>query len=89
VSIALEQLLKRYGAHTVVHNLDLEVGEGELLVLLGPSGSGKSTVFELADRLAVLHLGRLLEVGTPEELYLRPQTEFVATFPMDSSARGH
>jgi ABC-type Fe3+/spermidine/putrescine transport system ATPase subunit/nucleotide-binding universal stress UspA family protein len=36
--------------------------------------------FELADRLGVLHLGRLLEVGPPQELYLRPRTEFVATF---------
>src|SRR5262245_8243704 len=36
--------------------------------------------FELADRLGVLNFGRLLEVGRPEELYLRPQTEFVATF---------
>ncbi len=36
--------------------------------------------FELADQLGVLNHGRLLEVGPPEELYLRPQTEFVATF---------
>ncbi|HEX4966426.1 MAG TPA: ATP-binding cassette domain-containing protein [Thermoanaerobaculia bacterium] len=36
--------------------------------------------FELADRLAVLSFGRLLESGPPEELYLRPETEFVATF---------
>src|SRR5262249_26663145 len=36
--------------------------------------------FELADRLAVRNFGRLLEFGPPEELYLRPQTEFVATF---------
>ncbi|HEY0782605.1 MAG TPA: ATP-binding cassette domain-containing protein, partial [Thermoanaerobaculia bacterium] len=36
--------------------------------------------FELADRLAVMNFGRLLEVGPPEELYLRPETEFVATF---------
>ena len=36
--------------------------------------------FELADRMAVMNLGRLLEVGTPGELYLRPQTEFVAGF---------
>ncbi|HEY0410403.1 MAG TPA: ATP-binding cassette domain-containing protein, partial [Candidatus Dormibacteraeota bacterium] len=36
--------------------------------------------FELADRLAVLSFGRLLEAGPPEELYLRPETEFVATF---------
>ncbi|HET6371664.1 MAG TPA: ATP-binding cassette domain-containing protein, partial [Candidatus Polarisedimenticolia bacterium] len=36
--------------------------------------------FELADRLGVMHHGRLLEAGVPEDLYLRPQTEFVATF---------
>ncbi|MGH9382245.1 MAG: ATP-binding cassette domain-containing protein [Thermoanaerobaculia bacterium] len=36
--------------------------------------------FELADRLAVLHDGRLLEVGEPRELYLRPRSPFVATF---------
>jgi sulfate transport system ATP-binding protein len=36
--------------------------------------------FELADRIGVMHAGRLLEVGPPEELYQRPQTEFVATF---------
>ena len=36
--------------------------------------------FELADRLGVMNTGRLLEVGPPEELYQRPQTEFVATF---------
>ncbi|HXV76985.1 MAG TPA: ATP-binding cassette domain-containing protein, partial [Candidatus Polarisedimenticolaceae bacterium] len=35
---------------------------------------------ELADRLGVMNFGRLLEVGTADELYLRPKTEFVATF---------
>ncbi len=36
--------------------------------------------FELADRLGVMNYGHLLEVGPPAELYLHPQTEFVATF---------
>ena len=36
--------------------------------------------FELADRIAVLNHGRLLERGTPRELYLHPSTEFTATF---------
>jgi len=36
--------------------------------------------FELGDRIAVLDQGRLVEEGPPEELYLRPQTEFAATF---------
>jgi sulfate/thiosulfate transport system ATP-binding protein len=35
---------------------------------------------ELGDRIAVLHSGHLEQVGTPEEVYNRPETEYVATF---------
>ena len=36
--------------------------------------------FDLADRIGVMSYGRLLEVGTPAQLYQQPQTEFVASF---------
>ena len=36
--------------------------------------------FALADRIGVMNLGRLLEIGKPQELYARPATRFVATF---------
>jgi sulfate transport system ATP-binding protein len=36
--------------------------------------------FALADRIGVMNLGRLLEMGPPGELYTRPTTRFVATF---------
>lgn len=36
--------------------------------------------FDLADRIALLHLGHLEQVGTPEDLYRRPDTPFVAGF---------
>lgn len=36
--------------------------------------------FELGDRIAVLERGRLVEVGTAEDLYHRPRSEFVAAF---------
>ncbi len=36
--------------------------------------------FALADRIGVMNLGRLLELGRPHELYTRPATRFVATF---------
>jgi ABC-type Fe3+/spermidine/putrescine transport system ATPase subunit len=36
--------------------------------------------FELGDRVAVLDRGRLEQVGTPEDLFERPATRFVATF---------
>ena len=42
--------------------------------------------FDLGDRVAVLNAGRLEQVGTPEELYEKPSTRFVATFVGRSSA---
>jgi sulfate/thiosulfate transport system ATP-binding protein len=36
--------------------------------------------FELADRIGIIEQGRLLEVGTPSELYRRPRSRFTATF---------
>jgi sulfate transport system ATP-binding protein len=36
--------------------------------------------FELADRVGVMNFGELLEVGPPQDLYLRPRSAFVATF---------
>jgi len=37
----------------------------------------------LADRIAVLNQGRILQVGTPDEIYAAPVNEFVATFVGD------
>jgi iron(III) transport system ATP-binding protein len=39
----------------------------------------------LADRLAVLHQGRLIQTGPPQEVYSRPATRFVAGFLGDSN----
>ena len=36
--------------------------------------------FALADRIGIMHQGRLLEVGRPDSLYTRPATRFVASF---------
>lgn len=35
---------------------------------------------ELADRVAVVHQGRVEQIGTPEDVYHRPQTPFVVSF---------
>ena len=36
--------------------------------------------FAMADRIGIMNLGRLLEMGAPHDLYTRPATRFVATF---------
>ncbi len=50
--IRLSGVGKTYDDGTVaVHELDLEVGRGEMVVLVGPSGCGKSTTLKMINRL--------------------------------------
>ncbi|GEP33542.1 proline/glycine betaine ABC transporter ATP-binding protein [Nocardioides szechwanensis] len=50
--IRLTGVGKTYDDGTVaVHELDLEIGRGELVVLVGPSGCGKSTTLKMINRL--------------------------------------
>ncbi len=42
--ISVEKLSKRYGDHLVLPEINLDVGDGEVLAIIGPSGSGKSTL---------------------------------------------
>ena len=48
-AIAVEGLVKRYGARTVVDGVSLQVGAGELVALLGPNGAGKTTTVETVE----------------------------------------
>ena len=43
---------------TAVHGVDLEVADGELVVLVGPSGCGKSTTLRMVAGLGVDQRGR-------------------------------
>jgi sulfate transport system ATP-binding protein len=63
MSIVLEDLTKRYGGHSVVNGVSLEVADGELFVLLGSSGSGKSTLLRMIAGLAEVDGGRVLLHG--------------------------
>ncbi|MCP3384916.1 sn-glycerol-3-phosphate ABC transporter ATP-binding protein UgpC [Bradyrhizobium sp. CCGUVB4N] len=46
-SVSLRKLEKSYGAFRVVKAIDLEIVDGEFLVLVGPSGCGKSTTLRM------------------------------------------
>ena len=45
--VALRGLTKRFGTTTAVEGLELEIADGELVVLLGPTGAGKTTTLRL------------------------------------------
>jgi osmoprotectant transport system ATP-binding protein len=62
--IRLDGVSKRYDDGTVaVHDLDLDVPEGETVVLVGPSGCGKSTTLKMVNRLIEPTAGRILLEG--------------------------
>lgn len=67
-----EGLTKRFGALTVVDDLSVAVGGGEILGVMGPNGAGKSTFFDLLagvtrpDRGTVRLAGRDVTAHPPE-----------------------
>ena len=62
--IRLDGVSKKYEDGTVaVHELDLDVPEGETVVLIGPSGCGKSTTLKMVNRLIEPTSGRILLQG--------------------------
>ncbi len=63
MSIALDQVTKRYQAVPVVNDVSLKVEQGEFLVLLGPSGSGKSTLLRAIAGLTEIDHGRVFLHG--------------------------
>jgi len=46
-TLSLQNLVKRFGKTEVLHGVDLEVADGEFIVLVGPSGCGKSTTLRM------------------------------------------
>ncbi|GLS28579.1 multiple sugar transport system ATP-binding protein [Mesorhizobium albiziae] len=45
--IQLKNITKKFGAHTALRNLDLDIADGEFFVLLGETGAGKTTTLRL------------------------------------------
>ena len=46
-ALSFKGVKKRYGDTQVIHGIDCEVADGELIVVVGPSGCGKSTLLRM------------------------------------------
>ena len=58
--ISFKKVNKWFGDLHVLNNIDLEVAQGEVVVVCGPSGSGKSTLIRCINRLEPIQKGELV-----------------------------
>jgi ABC-type sugar transport system ATPase subunit len=58
-SVTFDHVTKKFGDVTVVEDFDLQVADGELLVLVGGSGSGKSTILRMLAGLETVTTGKI------------------------------
>jgi len=57
--VSLSGVGKSFGPVHVIHDVNLEIGDGELMVLVGPSGCGKSTLLRMIAGLETIDRGEL------------------------------
>ncbi|MDX3632475.1 amino acid ABC transporter ATP-binding protein [Streptomyces europaeiscabiei] len=63
--IEMRDVNKYFGELHVLQDIDLTVGKGEVVVVIGPSGSGKSTLCRAINRLEPIQSGTILLDGQP------------------------
>lgn len=65
VQLEVQRLVKRFGEEIVLDGIDLQVYQGEVLVVLGPSGCGKSTLLRCLNGLEQCTEGQIFLDGKP------------------------
>ena len=75
--LSLHALKKRYGPLDILHGLDLDVRDGEFIVLVGPSGCGKSTLLRMIAGLDTVTSGEL-RIGGRRANDIAPQKRNIA-----------
>ncbi|UOZ11887.1 amino acid ABC transporter ATP-binding protein [Amycolatopsis sp. WQ 127309] len=63
--VSIRGLCKSFGDVEVLHDVDLDIHQGEVVVVVGPSGSGKSTLCRCINRLERVSSGTITLDGEP------------------------
>src|SRR5262245_8567473 len=58
-SVAIRDIRKAFGTSQVIHGVDIDIGDGEFVVLVGPSGCGKSTLLRMVAGLENITAGEI------------------------------
>jgi ABC-type sugar transport system ATPase subunit len=87
-SVTFEHVCKRFAETTVVEDFDLQVADGELLVLVGGSGSGKSTILRMVAGLEEVTSGKI-RIDARDVTALPPRDRDVAMVFQDYGLYPH
>lgn len=61
--VEFSAVAKHFGTTQVLHDINLRIDAGEVVVIIGPSGSGKSTLLRCINKLEAISSGTLLVAG--------------------------
>ncbi|MBV8135928.1 MAG: ATP-binding cassette domain-containing protein [Deltaproteobacteria bacterium] len=95
LSIRFDHVSFRYGLEWVLHDINLEIGAGQVIALVGMSGGGKSTIADLIPRFYDVQEGRVavngLDIRRIKLASLRAQIGLVtqATFLFNDTVRAN
>lgn len=82
--ISFTRVNKWFGDHHVLHDIDLTIRQGEVVVICGPSGSGKSTLIRCINGLEDIQQGEIIVdsmvLGAPETDLIRLRAEIGFVF---------
>ena len=76
-SVAIRGVKKAFGPHYVIHGVNVEIADGEFVVLVGPSGCGKSTLLRMIAGLENITGGEI-RIGERVVNHLPPKARDVA-----------
>lgn len=79
--IKFENIVKTYQRQPVIHNFNLEIDEGQLVVFIGPSGCGKTTLLKMVNRLIEPTSGKIFingkDISSTDPIELRRNIGYV------------
>src|SRR5215217_2634272 len=87
-AIAIRRVEKIFGKVPVIHGIDLDVGDGEFVVLVGPSGCGKSTLLRMIAGLESISGGEIA-IGDRVVNDLPPRSRDIAMVFQDYALYPH
>ena len=89
-SVAIDRVLKQYGAASVIHGVSVDIEDGEFVTLVGPSGCGKSTLLRMLAGLEDISGGEIRIDGRTVNSCLVPavQADGATVLTVEGLAKG-